>query len=218
MMTYHSIGADYVIQDLYTTSDFANLNGWTTNSYASNYVSTCGNSNQKLLGGYQISGSGVYFTKNFTNLPPHTQFRLDFGFFFGDYWNGESFFIIKEDSSTIYSNSHRASSYRTSFCGASAGDLYVEDTTTQAHTNNYLTLTFKTNIPFNLFNFFGQWFAITKIRINLCDATCSNCTGPSSNQCTSCYSGNYSQLNGSCVTGCNNNQFTMSGSNQCQSN
>lgn len=146
-------------------------------------------------------------------MPTHYRVRIDFGYYFGDNWNNDMFYVYTDDHAQIYNKTHSSSSYNASFCGGSAGDFYVQDTAIKSsHSNSYIAIYFSTNLTSDAST---AWFAINKIRINMCHATCYNCTGPNHNQCNECYGLSYLQTDGTCVTSCKNDQFITISPNIC---
>lgn len=206
-----------MLTDLTQASDFVSYSSsWHTNASSSSSITTCG-SYMQLLGGYGVSGKRVYYYKNFTNLPTHTQVRLDFGLLFGDDWNNNKFKIHADGYSTIYSRTHSSSSFTTSYCGKSTGDLYIQDSVTvSSHTNSYIAFYFSSDLDVDATT---GWYAINNLRISMCDASCYTCNGPNSNNCTSCYSPTSLQSDGTCASNCISGQYTASTSPiQCLSN
>jgi len=86
---------------LYSLEDFdeaENAEGWTHGT-----ITECGA--HRILGGHCVETANGQVSKTFTNLPPHTQIRLNAKYMFIDSWDGESGYA-KVDNSLVWTETY----------------------------------------------------------------------------------------------------------------
>ena len=69
----------------YLTDTWPGASGWTGSPQT---VTTCG-SYGSIVGGWNVWGSGTYLQKTISNLPTHTQLRVQFEYYAIETWDGE---------------------------------------------------------------------------------------------------------------------------------
>ncbi|RME18409.1 MAG: hypothetical protein D6799_02950 [Bacteroidetes bacterium] len=81
-------------------------NGWSCTgcSGSSPYLTSCGST--KMLGGFNMCGSGCYFEKTYTSLPPHSEVMVEVYWWSVDSWdqfpgNGPDLISISIDGTVV---------------------------------------------------------------------------------------------------------------------
>eukprot|EP00298_Acanthocystis_sp_HF-20_P011676 c19515_g1_i2.p1 GENE.c19515_g1_i2~~c19515_g1_i2.p1 ORF type:complete len:390 (+),score=158.58 c19515_g1_i2:84-1253(+) len=100
-----------------------------------------------ILGGHCVETAKGEVSKTFTNLPPHSQIRINAKYMFIDSWDGESGYL-KADSNLVWTESYNHadgdSKHGINLCGNSTPERKFGRTidVTVPHTGNSITLIF----------------------------------------------------------------------------
>jgi hypothetical protein len=126
---------------LHSLEDFeeVGVDGW---SHAE--VTECGG--HRILGGHCVQSGKGELTKTFTDLPPHSQIRINAKYMFIDSWDGETGYL-KADNNMVWAESYNHADGATqgiNICGNETPEKKFGRTIdlTVPHTQNSITLTF----------------------------------------------------------------------------
>lgn len=206
----HSEASSYteIVQDLYDnsfSSQILSLNGWVSN--LANFVYDC---NEWHLAGRFASGD--YFEGNLINLFPHYKARIKFRFFKIDDWNLKNGLLFLDNVQQSISVIQGLSSGQDPlYFGNQCGGIKPEDSIFVdfifAHSASSINIRFSSNLDSD--SSAHSW-GIRDITFGIfkCDTSCLTCTGPNSNECTSCYSGMTPTISNKCD--CGTNQYFYS--------
>lgn len=190
-------------------NDLAN-NGWKLN--------LIDNPSSDLCGSFNLLGPFVAGDKLSNSFPegmyPHYKGRIKLRIFKIDYWNYEKIVLSIDGTDLSIPELQFMDNYPLFFgdiCGDSA---YPEDQKyidyEFIHSNPSMSISFSSNIS----NSIAKW-GVSHISIGyyLCDSSCFTCSGPSANECLSCFGNATLYTNGSCL--CNDgfiaSNITVSG-------
>jgi len=128
---------------LFSIEDFeeeVEISGWSDTT-----TTEC--AGRKLLGGHCVGEGRKEVTKTFTNLPEHTQIRVNAQYMFIDSWDGESGFLKVEDNlvwTESYNHKSGEESHGINICGNETPEKKFNRPVdvTIPHTGSSLTLTF----------------------------------------------------------------------------
>ncbi|KAL4510139.1 hypothetical protein ABPG72_010332 [Tetrahymena utriculariae] len=158
---------------------------------------------------YMLNSNQKTSSKTYTNLPSHFRFELRIDFLVVDIPYGNVSF--QADGLALASYNFYSPGSDLAICGdASTQDIFERVQYKKSHTLSSLTITIKHNLGSQ------SMLGITDLQIFLdtCHPFCQQCSGPDSNNCTACASGQTltagtctcpgSQImqNGSCVSSC----------------
>lgn len=199
------------LSNIYKISE--EFTGTTSSDFNNDYTagSWSGGFSFYICGGWNIFGlfdSGKTLQKTISSIVPHYRARVKARFYKIDNWDSNEKISIKADGLSLSDNkliSWGSSSgfYYGNQCGGSGNEnTYIYDEEFP-HYGNSIALVFSSNLGGS--KYWGM--SHVGLYVYRCHSTCKSCTGPSSNQCTSCYDHATLTINNECF--CDGEYFAV---------